>query len=200
MKKPLLSIFLLLLLQTAHGAPQILVMGDSLSAAHGMEQNAGWVSLLQRRLEKEGYPHRIINASISGETSSGGLMRLARELDAHQPQIVIIELGGNDGLRGLPLQDLEMNLGAMITEIQDRNISALLIGMRLPPNYGPAYTRRFSEIYPALARRFGIPLAPFLLEGLENDFTFFQTDGIHPNVSAQPKMLDNVWPHLRELL
>lgn len=200
MKKLLLSIFLFLLLQPAHGAPQILVLGDSLSAAYGMEQSAGWVSLLQKRLAEEGYPHRVINASISGETSSGALRRLARELDTHRPRIVIIELGGNDGLRGLPLRILESNLAAMITEIQRRNATPLLIGMRLPPNYGLMYTRRFSEIYNTLARRFKITLVPFLLSGLENDNVFFQSDGIHPTAPAQPAILDNVWPYLQRLL
>ncbi len=200
MKKLLLSTLLLLLLPAAQGAPRILVLGDSLSAAHGMAQKEGWVSLLQQRLQREGYPHRVVNASISGETSSGALARLPRELDIHAPHIVLIELGGNDGLRGLSLEALEANLAAMIEMVLDRGAKPLLIGMRLPPNYGPAFTGRFAALFPALARRYNIPLAPFLLEGLASKRAFFQADGIHPNAAAQPLMLENVWSRLRELL
>ncbi len=200
MKKLLLSTLLLLLLPAAQGAPRILVLGDSLSAAHGMAQKEGWVSLLQQRLQREGYPHRVVNASISGETSSGALARLPRELDIHAPHIVLIELGGNDGLRGLSLETLEANLAAMIKMVLDRGAKPLLIGMRLPPNYGPTFTRRFAALFPALARRYDIPLVPFLLEGLATKRAFFQADGIHPNAAAQPLILDNVWSRLRELL
>ncbi len=200
MKKLLLSTLLLLLLPAAQGAPRILVLGDSLSAAHGMAQKEGWVSLLQQRLQREGYPHRVVNASISGETSSGALARLPRELDIHAPHIVLIELGGNDGLRGLSLEALEANLAAMIEMVLDRGAKPLLVGMRLPPNYGPAFTGRFAALFPALARRYNIPLVPFLLEGLASKRAFFQADGIHPNAAAQPLMLENVWSRLRELL
>ena len=200
MKKLLLSTLLLLLLPAAQGAPRILVLGDSLSAAHGMAQKEGWVSLLQQRLQREGYPHRVVNASISGETSSGALARLPRELDIHAPHIVLIELGGNDGLRGLSLEALEANLAAMIEMVLDRGAKPLLVGMRLPPNYGPAFTGRFAALFPALARRYNIPLVPFLLEGLTSKRAFFQADGIHPNAAAQPLMLENVWSRLRELL
>ncbi|HFQ92200.1 MAG TPA: arylesterase, partial [Chromatiales bacterium] len=153
-----------------------------------------------QRLQREGYPHRVVNASISGETSSGALARLPRELDIHAPHIVLIELGGNDGLRGLSLETLEANLAAMIKMVLDRGAKPLLIGMRLPPNYGPTFTRRFAALFPALARRYDIPLVPFLLEGLATKRAFFQADGIHPNAAAQPLILDNVWSRLRELL
>ncbi len=180
-------------------APVILVLGDSLSAAYGMAQNEGWVHLLQQRLRKAGHPHRVVNASISGETSAGARQRIDEELARWQPDIVIIELGGNDGLRGLPLDALYDNLAALIEASLGQGARVLLLGMRLPPNYG-RYSEDFAAVYAALARRYRIPLLPFLLAGMEDDFTFFQADGIHPNQRAQARILDNVWPVLRPLL
>ncbi len=180
-------------------APVILVLGDSLSAAYGMAQNEGWVHLLQERVREAGHPHRVVNASISGETSAGARQRIDGELARWQPDIVIIELGGNDGLRGLPLDALRDNLAALIEASLDQGARVLLLGMRLPPNYG-RYSEDFADVYTALARRYRIPLLPFLLAGMEDDFTFFQTDGIHPNRRAQGRILDNVWPLLRPLL
>lgn len=192
----------LILSCAAHAAdkPVILVLGDSLSAAHGIEPGAGWVSLLEKRLQQQGYRHRVVNASIGGDTTSGGLARLTRALDTHQPGIVIVELGGNDGLRGLPLAEIQKNLAAIIEQCQQRNIRVLLIGMRLPPNYGPQYTEKFRQMYAALARRYRVPLVPFLLEGVAGNKDLMQPDGVHPRAAGQPIMLENVWRVLAPML
>lgn len=182
------------------GNATILVIGDSLSAAYGIEQNAGWVSLLQRRLQQAAPRYQVVNASISGDTTSGGLARLARALDKHQPEIVIVELGANDGLRGLSLEETQKNLAAIIEQILSRKARVLLIGIRLPPNYGPDYTRKFHDIYLSLAERYRIPLAPFLLEGVAGNPELMQQDGLHPRAEAQPKVLENVWPVLEPML
>lgn len=181
-------------------APVILVLGDSLSAAYGIDREQGWVSLLQRRLAQTGYPHRVVNASVSGETTSGALSRLDRELDLHAPDIVIVELGGNDGLRGLPLDQARNNLSAIIASIRQQGARVLLVGMQLPPNYGSAYTAGFQRIYSELAAEHGVALLPFLLEGLAHDERHFQNDGIHPVAAAQTIILDNVWPELAAML
>lgn len=182
------------------GNATILVIGDSLSAAYGIEQNAGWVSLLQRRLQQAAPRYQVVNTSISGDTTSGGLARLARALDKHQPEIVIVELGANDGLRGLSLEETKKNLAAIIEQILSRKARVLLIGIRLPPNYGPDYTRKFHDIYLSLAERYRIPLAPFLLEGVAGNPELMQQDGLHPRAEAQPKVLENVWPVLEPML
>ena len=184
----------------AADGPVILVMGDSLSAAYGLAQNEGWVSLLQRRLRGGGFPHRVINASISGETSDGALARIQAVLERWQPAIVILETGANDGLRGLPLARLRKNLEALIDACRRRDARVLLVGMRLPPNYGPDYTRDFARLYADLARGARVPLVPFLLEGVALDPGLFQSDGLHPNGRAQARILDNVWTALRPLL
>jgi len=178
----------------------ILVFGDSLSASYGIAQNAGWVNLLQKRLAAQGYPHKVVNASISGETANGGLARFGRVLDTYHPNLVIIELGGNDGLRGLPLANIEANLAAMIKQCRAHGAQVLLAGMRLPPNYGPAYTKRFHEIYANLAERYGIALLPFFLEDIAQRPELMQADGIHPRAGAQAKLLDNIWTVLKPLL
>ncbi len=165
-----------------------------------MDQKNGWVTLLKRRLDTEDISYRVKNASISGETSSGALARLENELYHHQPDIVIIELGGNDGLRGLDLSALERNLAEIIEKILDTNADILLIGMRLPPNFGPIYTRHFSAVYQSLATRYKLALVPFLLSGMKNDRVFFQADGIHPTEVAQPLILENIWPYLLPLI
>jgi len=191
------------LLTVAHAAvnkPTILVLGDSLSASYGIAQNAGWVSLLQQRLDQRDYPYRVINASISGETTSGALSRAGRALDAHRPSIVIIELGGNDGLRGLPLKQIRANLAALIEASLAHDAQVLLVGMKLPPNYGPAYTEKFHQIYIDLARQYNVPLLPFLLEDVAQQARLMQSDGIHPRAEAQSVVLENVWSTLQPML
>ncbi len=175
-------------------------MGDSLSAAYRLPEKKGWIALLQQRLREEYLPQRIVNASISGETSSGGLSRLAAALDRHKPEIVIIELGANDGLRGLPLRLLRNNLQDMIKLAQHHRARVLLLGMRLPPNYGPAYTKGFAQIYENLARQYHIALVPFLLEGVATRAEMMQDDGLHPNALGQQRIVDTVWPRLLPLL
>jgi acyl-CoA thioesterase-1 len=175
-------------------------MGDSLSAGFGLDQSRGWVTLLQTRLRDNHFPQQVINASISGETSSGGLSRLPQALQSYRPEIVVIELGANDGLRGLPLTLLQQNLQRMIQLVQQSGAQVLLIGMRLPPNYGPAYTESFQELYRQLANDSHVALAPFLLDGVATRPELMQDDGLHPLASAQMQLLDNVWPQLLPLL
>jgi acyl-CoA thioesterase I len=181
-------------------APTLLVLGDSLSAAYGIKVEQGWVALLQARLRAKGYGYRVVNASSSGETTGGALARLPRMLALHRPAIVIVELGGNDGLRGLPLADIRRNLTAIIRDSQQAGARILLVGMKIPPNYGPAYTRDFHALYGELAREFKLPSVPFLLEDVAADDDLFQADGIHPTAAAQPLLLGEVWPHLEPLL
>jgi len=176
------------------------VVGDSISAGYGLNQNEGWVHLLQQRLSSNGYPHQVVNASISGDTSSGGLQRINNALKKHAPDIVIIELGANDGLRGLSLKQLESNLSKMITLSQNNKASVLILGMQLPPNYGPAYTKAFSNVYLSVSKNKRTALLPFLFTGFESDLSLFQKDRIHPNVDAQELILNNVWPTLLPLL
>ncbi len=178
-------------------APRMLVMGDSLSAAYGIDAQAGWVSLLQARLDEKA---RVINASISGETSGGGASRLPELLRQHQPDIVLIELGGNDGLRGLPPQQMERNLASMIEASQASGAAVLLLGIDIPPNYGQAYRSAFTGVFTQLAERYDVALVPFLLEGVALEEGMMQSDGIHPTAQAQPVILDNVWPALEPLL
>jgi acyl-CoA thioesterase-1 len=184
----------------AASAPSILVVGDSLSAGYGIEMREGWVTLLQQRLIKKGFPHTVVNASISGDTTSGGRARLPDVLKRHRPQIVIIELGGNDGLRGLSLRETRANLDAMIRIAQSAGAQVLLVGIHLPPNYGPEFTSKFHAIYTELARAHNTALVPFLLEGVALTPGLMQSDGIHPRAAAQPHLLDNVWPFLKPLL
>jgi acyl-CoA thioesterase-1 len=178
----------------------IMVVGDSLSTGYGIDAAQGWVNLLQQRLRTNGFPYRVINASISGDTSRGGLARLPAALDRHQPAIVILELGGNDGLRGLSLKSLQDNLATMIELGRDAGAQVLLAEMRIPPNYGPVYTKKFQTIYSELAQHYAIPLIPFLLDGVAGDADLMQADGIHPLAKAQPRILDNIWPTLESLL
>lgn len=178
----------------------VLVVGDSLSAAFGINQSDGWVALLQRRLQTEFPGVTVVNASISGDTTANGLARIDAALTRHTPGIVIIELGGNDGMRGLPLKQMRDNLRQMIQRAQRAGAKVLLLGMRIPTNYGPAYTRAFESAYSELARQFSIPLVPFFLDGIALDPKLMQDDGIHPTAQAQQKMFDNVWPVLRPLL
>ncbi len=184
----------------AADAPTILVFGDSLSAGYGIDPARGWVSLLQAKLRAAGYSYRIVNASVSGETTAGGLARLPRALQTQRPALVILELGGNDGLRALPISSMRDNLARMIQLCRDARLPVLLLGIRMPANYGPRFTSEFAAVYADLARRFGVPSVPFFLEGVANQAGMMQGDGIHPNEQGQPLLLDNVWPALQKML
>ncbi|GGY65571.1 arylesterase [Marinobacter zhanjiangensis] len=182
-------------------ANTLLVMGDSLSAAYGVETDTAWVNLLRKRLDEKGRDNwQVVNASISGETTDGGVRRLPDLLDKHQPDIVIIELGGNDGLRGFQPPVIRDNLSAMIEASKNAGARVLLVGMQIPPNYGPRYTRLFADMYPELSDQYDTALVPFFLDGIYNGDNLMQNDGIHPTGEAQPRLLDNVWPHLEPLL
>ena len=180
--------------------PAIMVLGDSLSAGYGLPQGKGWVDLLQQRLERENYTYRVVNASISGDTTLGGRNRVAEALAQHRPHIVILELGSNDGLRGQPLDAMRENLVAIARACRAAKAKVLLVGMRMPPNYGLDYTEKFHASFVAVAKQIRAPLVPFLLEGFAQRRDLFQADGIHPDVEAQKLMLDNVWGKLRPLL
>jgi acyl-CoA thioesterase-1 len=178
----------------------ILVFGDSLSAALGLRAEQGWVELLARRLQSQGYGYEVVNASVSGETTSGGLQRLPRALELHRPAIVILELGANDGLRGLPVEEMRTNLAKMVQLAQAGGAQVLLVGIRIPPNYGPRYGDQFFASYAALAQRSQLPLVPFLLQDVALNPALMQEDGMHPNAAGEPTVLENVWPHLKPLL
>jgi acyl-CoA thioesterase-1 len=180
--------------------PVILVFGDSLAAGYGLPQGRGWVDLLQDKLAAEGLDHRVVNASISGETTLGGRNRIGAALERHRPAIVILELGANDGLRGQPLAALRDNLTTMVRASRRSGARVLLIGMRIPPNYGQDYTRKFHAAFGEVARAQRVPLVPFLLEGFSDKRELFQPDGIHPNEQAQPRIVATVWKALRPLL
>lgn len=180
--------------------PRILVYGDSLSAAYGVAQPQGWVTLLQQRLKEQHYAYDVINASISGETTSGGLTRLAGTLAKTKPTIIILELGANDGLRGLPVKEMSKNLSAIIVQSKKYKVKVLLVGMRIPPNYGPKYTETFSQTYQQLSQQHQVALVPFMLENIAAKPSLIQSDGLHPNPLGQPMMLDNIWPALERLL
>lgn len=180
--------------------PVILVFGDSISAGYGLGANPGWVGLLDVKLKAQGYGYQMINASVSGETTAGGLARLPRALSVHRPAIVILELGANDGLRALPAAQMRANLMRMVSLSQQAKAAVLLVGMRMPPNYGPRYTEQFHQVYDEVARYFKIPLVPFLLDGVATDAKLMQADNLHPNVAAQPKLLETVWPALERML
>ncbi len=178
----------------------VLVMGDSLSAAHGLAESQGWVALIGPVVAANRPGWRVVNASISGETSSGGAARVAHELSLSHPSVLVIELGANDALRGLPMQQMHANLAAMIRAAQVAHAKVLLIGMRIPPNYGPAYTKAFEQCYRDLARESRVALLPFLLEPIARDITEFQADDLHPVANAEPKLRDHVWQALEPLL
>ncbi|WP_417282922.1 arylesterase [Comamonas sp.] len=186
----------------ASGGP-ILVLGDSLSAEYGLTRGKGWVGLLQQRVQAEKPAYSVINASISGETTAGGKSRLPALLEQHRPSIVILELGGNDALRGLALQSTQSNLQAMVQAAKQAKAQVLLVGMQVPPNYGATYTEQFAALFENLAKQEKLPLVPFLLAGIGDAADaeqWFQSDRIHPNAKAQPQMLSNVWPKLKPLL
>jgi acyl-CoA thioesterase-1 len=181
-------------------APAIVILGDSLSAAYGMEISQSWPSLLQRRLDENGHSYRVFNSSITGETTQGGLARLPRLLERHRPDIVIVELGGNDGLRGLSLDVTRSNLAAMVEKSRSIGASVVLAEMRIPPNYGRSYTERFNGLYTSLAEEEGVVLLPFVLQEIALDDELMLPDGIHPTAAAQPLILDQVWTVLSPLL
>lgn len=178
----------------------ILVLGDSLSSAYGIDSDQGWVALLQHQLTQDGYEYRVINASVSGDTTRTGLSRIETALRSHKPEIVIIALGGNDGLRGLAFYEIENSLTNIIERCQQSNAKVLLIGVRLPPNYGPVYTQKFAVLYQNLAQRFDIPLVPKILNQVADKPVLMQQDGIHPIAEAQPQIMQNVWSGLEPLL
>lgn len=185
----------------AHAAGPLLVLGDSLSAAHNIPQQAGWVALLEHRLNQRGAPApKVINASISGETTAGALARLPALLAQYRPSLVLVELGGNDGLRGLPPAELAANLDAIIRASRDADAKVLLLGIDLPPNYGRAYRDRFRAVYSDLAKKHRVPLLPFLLDGVALQPGLMQEDGVHPTAAGQPRVLDNVWALLQPML
>ena len=181
-------------------AGTILIVGDSISAGFGLDTRLGWVSLLEQRLEREGHDDRVVNASISGDTSAGGQARLPALLTEHKPDGVIVELGGNDGLRGQPPAQLQQNLAAMIDAAKTAGAKVLLLGMQLPPNYGVRYTEAFARVYTQLADEKQIALVPFFLEGVGGHPELMQADGLHPAAAGQKRLLDNVWPALKPLL
>ena len=183
----------------AADTPRLLVLGDSLSAAYGIEVQQGWVSLLEQRVVAK-YPHKVINASVSGETTSGGLARLPALLEQHKPDLVIVELGGNDGLRGYPLNAMKQQLARIIETSRAAGAEVLLVGMQIPPNYGPRYTIQFRDTYTELAQQYDLPLVEFLLAEVALNAKLMQKDGIHPTAEAQEQILNNVWPVLQPLL
>ena len=181
-------------------AGTLLVLGDSISAAFGLDTRQGWVSLLEQRLAAEGFDYQVVNASVSGDTSAGGLARLPTLLAEHRPDLLIVELGGNDGLRGQPPAQLQQNLAAIIQSARESGARVLLLGMQLPPNYGARYNALFSQVYADVAGAAQVPLLGFFLDGVGGVPALMQGDGIHPNAAAQPRLLDNLWPLLKPLL
>ena len=177
-----------------------MIYGDSLSSAYGIAQARGWVALLEARLERERLDYNVVNASISGETTSGGLARMQKVLAQHRPAVVVLALGGNDGLRGLPVEAMKSNLSSMIALAHKAGARVLVAGVKLPPNYGPSYTRSFEAAFGQVARKHGATLLAFLLEGVADNDALFQSDRLHPNEAAQPIILDTVWGALRPLL
>jgi acyl-CoA thioesterase-1 len=201
--KRLFALFVLIVASaSAHAeAPVILVFGDSISAGYGLARvELGWVELLKTRLNAQGYGYQVVNASVSGETTAGGLARLPRALELHHPKIVILELGGNDGLRALPIPQMRDNLTQIIELASAAGAKVLVLGMRMPPNYGQQYTDQFAMVFSDLARDKKIPLVPFLLTDIALSPTLLQGDDIHPNAAGQPVLLENVWPALKPLL
>lgn len=180
--------------------PTVLVFGDSLSAGYGIDVDQSWPALLQARLENQGYEHRVINASISGETTEGGAARIHAALDRFDPELVVLELGGNDGLRGFPPERIKSNLRTVIETSQGSGAEVVLLGIRIPPNYGPRYTRAFENVYRELADELDVPWIEFFMESVALNEDLMQNDGIHPNATAQGVLLDNAWPIIRNAL
>ena len=180
--------------------PNVVVLGDSISAGYGLPAGSGWVVLLGEKLRQTGYGYRVVNASVSGETTAGARARLAHVLDLHRPAVVLVELGGNDGLRGLPIAQTRDNLDAIVAKVQDSGAVAIIIGMRMPSNYGPLYTQQFAALYGEVARARHAPLVPFLLAAIADEDANFQPDRIHPVAAVQPQLLGTVWPVLEPVL
>ena len=195
-----LSALLLIALPVLASQNTVLVLGDSLSSAYGVPSETAWVELLRDRIESQDLDWTVVNASIGGETTDGGLRRLPGLLETHDPTIVIIELGGNDGLRGFPPNVIESNLANMIEQVRDTGATPLLVGMQIPPNYGQRYTTMFADIFPTLSDRYNTVLVPFFLDGIYDQDGLMQGDGIHPTEEAQPRLLENIWPKLEPLL
>ncbi len=191
---------LLFVLSSNASANTIVVYGDSISAAYGLAPQEGWVSLLEARLQDDFPQYEVINASVSGETTGGGVTRLPKTLEVHQPDVFVLELGGNDGLRGYPIDKIRTNIESMITGALDTGSRVLLIGMVLPPNYGKRYTTAFEGVFADLAAKYELPFVPFLLDGVATQSELVQRDGIHPTAEAQPRMLEDIWPSLVPLL
>jgi len=200
MKKFISALLVCLFTLPVFANNSILIIGDSLSAGYGIDTNLGWVNLLRNKLQQNGYHYDVINSSISGDTTSQGLARLPGALKQFKPQITIIELGGNDGLRGLPIATIKNNLNQMISLIKKTNSHVLLIGVRLPPNYGLAYTNQFHQLFVSLAQQNKISIVPFFLQNIDQDYSLMQADHIHPIAKAQSAMLNNIWPTLEKLL
>ena len=196
----ILLLLFVLAAPAAAAAPTILIVGDSLSAGYGLAIHENWPALLQERLRTSGYPHRVVNASISGDTTSGGLARLPRALERNSPALVVIGLGGNDGLRAIPIPEIRRNLARMIQLSRDAGAEVLLAGIHIPPNYGPAYTEAFHQVFHELAEEYGTGLVPFILDGVALDPALMQDDGLHPTAAAQPLIVENVWPEIVRLL
>jgi acyl-CoA thioesterase-1 len=197
------KIFLMILLSvlsTTLMAKSIIVLGDSISASYGIDVDQGWVSLLQKKLQRENKPYTIFNESISGDTTAGGLARIDKALDLHKPTIVLLELGANDGLRGLSPKKMKKNLAEITRRVQQSGANVLLLGMRIPPNYGKRYVDMFYNIYPQLAEELKISLVPFLLQDVALHKELMQNDGLHPSALAQPLIAEKVWKHLYPLL
>jgi len=188
------------LLPLTAAAKSIVVLGDSISAGYGIQVQQGWVALLQRKLNEQAKPYVISNASISGDTSAGGLARLQPILDQHKPDILLLELGANDGLRGLSSQEMKRNLAEIVRRSQAAGAKVMLLGMKIPPNYGKRYIEMFYSIYPQLAEELKIPLVPFILEDVALKPEWMQADGLHPNALGQPAIVETIWPHLQPLL
>lgn len=196
----LLAGLLLPVASRAGGEPMILVLGDSLSAGYGLPRRSGWVWLLEQRLAERGYPHTVVNAGVSGDTTAGGLTRLPALLERRSPAVAIIELGANDGLRGIAFEEIDANLTRLVRLAKASGARVLVVGNRLPPNYGTAYTDRFQALFKEVAEREQVAWIPRLLAGVADDWALMQADGMHPNMQAQPRMLDNVWPRLEPLV
>jgi acyl-CoA thioesterase-1 len=198
----ILALFICLYAAAANAAsvPTVLVFGDSLSAGYGIDVDQSWTALLQSRLQAQGYEHRVINASISGETTEGGKTRIVSALENFEPEVLILELGGNDGLRGFPPEVMKENLRTIIRTAEESGTSVVLLGIRIPPNYGQRYTQAFEGVYRELADELDIRWIEFFMDGVALNDELMQDDGIHPNAEAQPLLLDNAWPIIREAL
>jgi acyl-CoA thioesterase-1 len=200
--RKILSLLIMITAAATHaaGPPTILVFGDSLSAGYGVDVDQTWVALLQSRLDSQGYEHRVINASISGETTQGGMTRIDAALNNFSPDLVILELGGNDGMRGFPTEVIKENIRTIIESSRNHGAAAVILGIRIPTNYGPRYSRAFEGIYSELAEELDVPWIEFFMEGIALNDELMQEDGIHPTAEAQPMLLDNAWPVIQKAL